>query len=314
MSAWRRMTPWFHPFARLLMEQSCDLWIFPSQDGWSYQFPVPTLCAVHDLMHRYEPGFPEVSDGAFRAREYHYRNMVSWARGVLVDSEVGKGHLHESYGVPYEKIHVLPFIAPKYMHAKPKCDVRVKYGLPEKYLFYPAQFWRHKNHVMLLRAIAGLRDRYPGICLVLVGAPKNGHDDVMSFIARHDLARNVIFPGYVPDEDMSGLYARACALIMPTYFGPTNIPPLEAFVAGCPVAVSGVYGMPEQLGDAAIYFDPSSERQLTAAVERLWADESLCENLRKKGHAHAEKWGARQFNERFREIVESVLYYSSTTC
>ena len=93
------------------------------------------------------------------------------------------------------------------------------------------------------------------------------------------LAENVHFLGYVPEAHMPGLYRRARALVMPTFFGPTNIPPWEAIALGCPVAVSDIDGMRDQMGDAALFFDPTSVPEMAQVMERLWRDDALCREL-----------------------------------
>lgn len=306
---WRRACRFFHPKARVFLREQCDLWIFPSQEDLSFQMPLPALVSILDLMHRYERRFPESgSPREFRYREWKYRNICRWSRGVLVDAEIGRKQVVESYCVAPERVHVLHQIAPRYMHAKvipPDFDRR--YQLPDKYLFYPAQFWEHKNHKNLLRAMAGLKGDYPDLKLVLAGGKKNAYAAVVDLVHNLGLAEDVVFLGYVPDADMPELYRRARALIMPTYYGPTNIPPLEAFAVGCPVAVSGVYGMPEQVGEAALLFDPNSVEEIADCIRRLWTDDQLCARLVQKGKARAAQWGQPQYSARLREIIEEVV-------
>ena len=93
---------------------------------------------------------------------------------------------------------------------------------------------------------------------------------------------------------------------MPTYYGPTNIPPLEAFSVGCPVAISGIYGMPEQVGDAALLFNPDSVDEIASSIRRLWTDDKLCAELSEKGSKKAAQWGQKQFNERLRGIIAGL--------
>ena len=309
VGAWRTMTPFFHPLAKALLREHCDLWVFPTQNSYCFQMPVPALAAIHDLMHRYESHFPEVSArGMYDSRDRTDRNMCRWSLGILVDSEVGKQHVMESYGLAAERIHVLPYVPPKYLFAQGKQeDFDARYALPEKFLFYPAQFWEHKNHKRLIGAVSRLRQEIPEVKLVLVGSAKNGHASAMQQIRDLSLEENVIVKGYVPDADMPEFYRRARALIMPTFFGPTNIPPLEAFVAGCPVAISRIYGMPDQVGNAALLFDPNSVDEIAACMRRLWLDDELCAELIKNGRQRAAAWGQMQFNKRMSEIIETVL-------
>lgn len=306
---WYRWSTQFHPIVKTIVRQNCDLWVFPRQDVWSSQFPVPSLAAVHDLMHRYESKFPEVSLlGRKQYRDRYLRQSCGWARGILVDSQLGKRHVHESYGAPVEKIFVLPYIPPRYIFENcPSKDFATKYWLPRKYLLYPAQFWEHKNHARLFEAVSKVKMRLPDIRLVLVGSLENRHRALSQTVEDLGLRDHVIFLGQVSDCDMPELYRRARALIFPTFFGPTNIPPLEAFAVGCPVATSRIYAMPEQVGDAALLFDPNSVEEIADSIRRLWSDEDLCQLLIAKGKAKAATWGQAQFDRCMQNIVTELV-------
>lgn len=309
MALLRALTPNFHPIAKALFREECDLWIFTSPTAKSFQVPVPALVSIHDLMHRYERSFPEsASVWEYFSRERNLKNICRWGKGFLVDSECGKSQLAELYACPMERIHPLPYIAPAYMHIEtPPEGFDLRYRLPDKFLFYPAQFWKHKNHRNLLDALKLLMGDFPDLKLVLAGSPKNEYEAVVYHVRKLDLGGNVKFLGYVPDEDMPELYRRARALVMPTFFGPTNIPPLEAFVAGCPVVISSIYAIPEQVGDAALLFDPGSVKDLADCIARIWTDDKLCAELIAKGRKRAASWGRKQFNERLHSIIGEIV-------
>jgi glycosyltransferase involved in cell wall biosynthesis len=112
--------------------------------------------------------------------------------------------------------------------------------------------------------------------------------------------------GYISDNEMTAMYHCAHALIMPTFYGPTNIPPLEAMACGTPVAVSRIYGMPEQLGDAALYFDPRSEQEVSAVMAALWSDTELYSDMQEKALRRSAEWGIPEFSERFGNILKQV--------
>jgi glycosyltransferase involved in cell wall biosynthesis len=306
---WRMLNSRFYSLARKLLQEQCDLWIFPAQDMLSYQLPLPALVSIHDLMHRYERRFPEsCSRLQYLGRENKFSNICKWTKGVLVDSEIGRQQVIESYGLEKDKIHLLPFIPPGYMlQGETASDAQRRYHLPDKFLFYPAQFWEHKNHKNLLKAMARLKPEIPDLKLVLAGSKKNAYPAVVNLVQELQITEDVLFLGYVPDADIYDLYRLARALVMPTYFGPTNIPPLEAFAAGCPVAVSDVYGMPEQVGNAALLFNPDSVGGIADCLKKLWTDDRLVEELTAKGQQRADNWGRKQFNERVEEIVARVI-------
>ncbi len=307
MSAWRRSAARLDTNIRAIVNQGCDLWLTPNNDRYAFRAPVPTLGTVHDLMHRYEPSFPEVADdGEYERREFHFRETCRWAKAILVDSEVGKLQLHESYGIPGSQVFVLPYIAPRYVRETSVTDKTLdkRYQLPAKFFFYPAQLYRHKNHHGLIEAIALMKETHRDVRLVLAGATeRNAYNDLRALVAARNLGEHVRFVGYVPDSDMAAFYKRARALVMPTFFGPTNIPPLEAFAAGCPAATSDIYAAREQLGDAALFFDPHSVEQIRDCLVRLWTDDALCAELAARGRRHTENWGRPQFNASLAEIV-----------
>lgn len=309
LAPWRRLLWHLDPVARALRAKDCDLWIFPAQDHWSYLAPVPALVTIHDLMHRYEPQFPEVSRwGRYFLREYRFRNISRNARAVLVDSKVGCTHVAASYGLSPDRLFALPYLPPRYIFAMGTPEgFDDRYRLPPRFLLYPAQFWKHKNHDRLLQAVAAVRHTCPDIHLVLVGPKRYKYPALVQRIHELGLDDRVLFTGYVPDADLPEFYRRARALVMPTFFGPTNIPPLEAFALGCPVAISGIYGIPEQVDAAALLFDPRSVQEMATAIQRLWLDDDLCRALAAHGVARSMLWRQGDFNSLLQKILTSVL-------
>ncbi len=301
----KKIGRFFNPLVRDLLALNCDCWIFPSQDSISYQLPVKSIGTIHDLMHRYEPFFPEVkSKFRYFARECRFKNIASMCSAVLVDSKVGKRHVEESYNVSGRTIFPLPYICPSYIK---DCHVRkdfdLHYQLPKKFLFYPAQFWEHKNHKRLLEAIKDLSPKYKDISLVLSGSFHHEYPNLVAYVKKLNISDRVYFVGYVPDSDMRGFYERARALIMPTFFGPTNIPPLEAIAVGCPVLVSNIYGMPEQLGNAAMFFDPNSVQSISKSISKIWLNDRLCKKLKSNGLKLSRQYDDADFESQLFKIL-----------
>ena len=94
---------------------------------------------------------------------------------------------------------------------------------------------------------------------------------------------------------------------MPTYCGPTNIPPLEAFKMSCPVLISKVYGMPEQLGEAAIYFDPSSPEDMANKIRLLLNNPKLKAEKIALALKHAKNWDHKSFYQLFLNHVLTLV-------
>ncbi len=309
LAPWQNIFTKIDPFSKYFITSGCALWIFPSQDIWSYSLPVTALGTIHDLMHRYERQFPEAgSNSQYRSRELHYNRMCQFAKGILVDSKIGKQQVIESYNAPADKIHILPYVPPNYIQLiDESSDIFKIYNIPEKFIFYPAQFWEHKNHKSLVRALSINRSKGILIHLVFVGHKKNAYESVKSLVSDLVLEESVTFLDYIPDAHISLFYRNARAMIMPTFFGPTNIPPLEAFATGCPAAVSNIYAMPEQVGNAALLFDPNSDEEIAETLLSLWTDDELLARLIKQGYQKSQAWNQNTFNSEFKSIIKSIL-------
>jgi glycosyltransferase involved in cell wall biosynthesis len=298
-----------HP-ANQVISRLCSVGKFiPSQESQLvYLVHGPTVGVIHDLMHRYESSFPEAGSTIRRLyRDRHFRLLTLAAKGICVDSLLGQRQLVESYGVPSSKVDVLPFAVPHYALDEPQDDFDARYSLPAKFLFYPATLWRHKNHECLFRAMAKLVPEFPDIHLVLVGGRGNAESNLNDLSAELGIRDRVHCLGYVADRDMAGFFRRARALVMPSFFGPTNIPPLEAMYHGCPVLVSNLYGMPEQCGDAAIAFDPKDPDTLSEAIARIWTDDDLVRDLAAKGRVRSAQYSGANFTEACASILRQRL-------
>jgi glycosyltransferase involved in cell wall biosynthesis len=303
---------------RWLQRCGVDLMLYPIPREFSFETGLPYVLAIHDLQHRLQPEFPEVSaNGEWEQREYLFRNGARYATLLLADSEVGKEDIlnfYGSYGVTPDRVKVLPFLPACYLALDvPESErqrVRVTYALPERYVFYPAQFWPHKNHVRLVQALGLLKQAHQLKIPVVFCGSYDGEiresifREVMMFSSQLGLEEEIYYLGYAPDEDMSGLYAGAAALVMPTFFGPTNIPVLEAWAFGCPVLTSDIRGVREQVGEAALLADPTSVEAIADGMYRLWTDRELGRTLSDLGRRRLAAYTPEDYLRRLIEIVE----------
>lgn len=292
---------YFTELGKWLREKKADA-VFCIQQGiFLPNYLVKQIRPVHDIMHRYESQFPEIKCN-YEEREMVFKSVAKYADLIFVDSKLGKKQFKECYieGTRNKlKIVVLPFSVPQHILKTEEAYIET----PQKYLFYPAQFWEHKNHMNLLKALRLLKDEVKDIYLVLVGSDKNMGKKIRKYIQENGLEEHVTMLGFVSDEQITYLYKHAVGLVMPTYFGPTNIPPLEAMALGCPVAVSDKYAMPEQVGNAGLKFNPDSPEEIAGCIKKLWLDEALCEKMRTAGYEQIKKWTKKDFEKRLIKTV-----------
>jgi len=294
-----------------------NLNIFTAPTQLSFLMNTPFIMPIHDLQHRLNPQFPEVSsDGLDKEREYIYANSLASAAVILVDSDIGKEDVLSCYPVEdSNRIKILPFTPSNYLcgdFSREELDrTRQKYHLPPRFLFYPANFWAHKNHKAIIQALSYIKKNHElEIPIVFVGTKTgryNNYTSIQELIYTCELGDQVLYLGYVTNDDMGCLYKLAEALVMPTFFGPTNIPFLEAFALGCPVIGSDIRGVREQIGDAGLLVDPNSSEDLAAAILRIWNDEKLRDVLIEKGYARIRQWDFDRFVATLNRIIDDAI-------
>lgn len=305
---------------KFLKSFSLDYIFFPNFDEEAYQQEVPFLTFIPDIQHLLQPQFSEVGDKYSRMeREKHVRNLVRHAAMLIVDSQVAKDDLcycYSEYGVNSKPVMILKYMLSQNITDKIKPDViketREKYNLPERFFFYPAQFWSHKNHKRIVESISLLEKRFNiSMKVVFCGSNtgryrKKCYKDLKKYVDEKNLTDSVCFLQYISDLELSVLYHEAVALVMPTFFGPANIPIIEAWAMNCPVIYSDIRGLREQAGDAALLVDPCSVSAIADAMKLTWESETCRKELIKKGKERLEEYSKEKYYRSLKQIIEKA--------
>jgi glycosyltransferase involved in cell wall biosynthesis len=208
---------------------------------------------------------------------------------VVAISEHGRADLVATLGLDPDTIDVTPLGVSSRPRVEPTPSARLRtaYGLPDSapVVLCVAQISRHKNLGALVRALA--RCHTPEVRLVLPGRHTPHSDELETLAAREGVLERVIFPGFVDDADLEGLYLLADAFVLPSYAEGFGLPVLEAMRRGVPVACSNASALPEVAGDAALLFDPHDPAAIAAATDRLLLDATLQADLRQRGRRRA---------------------------
>ena len=245
---------------------------------------IPTVLTVHDLIFRHLPD--------------HHKPLNRWylnltvplycrrATHIIAVSECTRRDLMAAYAVPPEKITVVHEAAdPRFRPQPPEAvaAVRARYDLPERFLLFVGTIEPRKNLARLLAAFEVIHGEGLTDGLVIVGRRGWLYGDFFARLEQSPARRAVIFPGYVPDEELPLWYSAADVLAYPSLYEGFGLPPLEAMACGTPVVVSNVSSLPEVVGDAALLVDPDDISELTVALWRLLTDEGLRAEMREKG-------------------------------
>lgn len=260
---------------KALLDQGVDLAYFVTHSSTPNHFrTLNYMTTVLDLCHRDQPEFPEVNaNGQFAERDRHFATCLPRAVLIMAASNELARKITTRYGVDAQRMVAMPFEPSPFLtdeHADDRDAVMAHYGLQPGYYFYPAQFWPHKNHVRILEALALMGSKLGNpsdLRAVFSGGDQGNMEWVKRQAHRLGIADQVRFLGFVPPDHIRGLYEGALAVTMSSYFGPTNIPPLEAWALGRPLVYSK--HLSEQIGDAALLADADDASAWATAMEKV---------------------------------------------
>jgi len=273
---------------------------------------VPVVSVVYDLQYLAYPEFFAREDRETRDRNFRFVCETA-DRIVCISDFVRNDVLRASGRAPetVSRVHIgVTDRVPRVSAREMREVTRALDLVPGRYLLYPANFWPHKNHEMLLDAFAQYRRRAAGTDLKLVctGADSPRKAELKHRASRRDLDGAVVFSAFLPQRAYAALLRSAKALAYPSLFEGYGMPVVEAMLAGVPVLCSDAASLPEVAGDAALYFDPRSAESIASAMERLEREDRLGIELVARGRRRMEDIGssqvmARQYLEVFEEVA-----------
>ena len=280
-----------------------DLLYCPFTAPYHYSKKIPVVATVLDLQYKYYPDF-------FSADDRYVRNKNFVRRTVLDNSSFDPDKVKTVHLCLANRLPTSKNISNK--------DLFSSMGLEKNgYLFYPANFWKHKNHEMLFTAFGMYKkqNQKSQLKLVCTGAPGERLTYLKNAITKMRLENQVIFPGYLSENDFAVLLSECKAVIFPSLYEGFGIPVIEAMRYGKPVLCSNVTSLPEVAEEAALLFDPRKPHEICSAMERVENDQDLVKKLIINGYKQAEKFCdplvmAREYLEIFNKAMQENKYES----
>ena len=237
------------------------------------------------------------------------------AAKVIAISDNIQDLLNRHVRVPYEKMETVYLAAddsysPR-TNKKELQDFRDKYHLPENFIltvtapYQRGKMNNRKNIDNVVKAFLDVRDRHPSLKLVFAGT--KCHRYVSTVFGRETADDpGLVYPGWIPQEDMPYLYSLARLLIFPSYYESFGLPIVEAMACGCPVVTSTYTSCPEIAGDAGIVVDPTDVAGLSTAMDSILTNLELSQRLSEKGLKRASEFSWARSAERTIEICKEI--------
>jgi glycosyltransferase involved in cell wall biosynthesis len=300
-------------FPFYIWRQRLDLMHFP-------HFNVPIFCPVkfivtiHDLILIKFPTLRATTLGPviYKIKNLAYKIVISLAikrsKKVLAVSGYTKKEIVKQFKTNPEKIIVTYEGVAELTKINEPVDINEvlnKYNISQPYLLYVGNAYPHKNLEGLIEIFPEIIKNHPDLKLILVGKEDYFYGRLKQFAKI--FSSNIIFPGYVPDNELKALYAGAALYVFPSFYEGFGLPPLEAMAHGLAVVSSNKTCLPEILGPAASYFNPSDKMDMKYAIEKALADKASQENLKSRGYEQIKKYSWTDCAEKTLEVYKNLL-------
>jgi glycosyltransferase involved in cell wall biosynthesis len=302
----------------ILQGLKADLLLCPFTAMPYYEEGVPAVCIVHDLQHKTYPQFFHPNDVEVRNKIFddacvnasqitavsEYTRNVAMFHSKLKKDRIRTNYLRMSQRVVAHEAslddinRILDFLG----------------LIKNKFLLYPANFWAHKNHEMLITAYVIARETgLPiDIKLVCTGHPTPRMDHLINLVKSLGLEEFIVFPGYVSTDELGVLMTSCAGVIFPSLYEGFGLPVIEAMANNIPVACSNLTALPEIVGSAAITFNPNIPAQISNAMIEIVCNQDKVKSLKLLGRERAQLFAdSTQMTKEYWELFESALSITS---
>jgi glycosyltransferase involved in cell wall biosynthesis len=266
----------------------------------------PSVVALHDVQHR---DLPELFSAPERAwRRLTYELPAARSALVVVGSHHARDRLVSAAGIDPRRVAVAPYgVDTERFRPDGPADedaLIAALGISEPFVYYPASLWRHKNHELLVDALALLGEEAP--LLVLTGSTFGRLEALERRAAERGVGQRLHHAGLVPAATVAALYRAARAVVVPSRYEGFGWPPLEAMACGTPVAATREASLAELCGDAALGLDPDDADGAADVLRTLLTDEARRAELVRRGHENVRRFTWEASAARHLELFAAV--------
>lgn len=269
----------------------------------------PIVTSVHDVVFKPFPSFFPPRDRLL------FHTLFPWtlrkANKIITISNFSKYEILRYYPFLSGKVDVTYLAASNNFRMSDDIEIcrqiTTQYGLSPRFVLAVGNLQPRKNLYRLVQAFADVKAQIRDLTLVIVGKAQWRSSEIFNLVEEWGLQREVIFTGYVSDQQLVALYNAATVFVYPSIYEGFGIPILEAMTCGTPVIASNTSSMPEIAGDAAILINPYSTQSITDALLRVLTDHRLAESLSERGLKNIERFSWQKTAELTLKIYEDTL-------
>lgn len=300
-------------FLKILNKEKLDLMHFTHFNAPIF-YRRPSIVTIHDLTLHFFPGKKMNTFIHRSAYNLAIRNVVKKSKIIIAVSKNTKKDLEEVLKVPSEKIQTVYLgVNPEF---KPIKDLKIaepilrEFSIHQPFLLYNGVWRDHKNVKGLIEAFHILKTKYQyeNLQLVITGRADAVYAPaIKELVSELKLQKDVIFPGFLSDEELVIFMSQAKAYVFPSFYEGFGLPPLEAMKCHTPVAASNTSSIPEICGkENAVFFDPYKPEDIAEKIHTLLSDPELQQLLISRGAEQAKKFSWEKMAEETLKIYQYV--------
>lgn len=233
---------------------------------------------------------------------------------ICTISEFSKSEIIKYLGVKPEKIKIIPCgVDNQLFHSGYQSSeiekVKSKYGIKGPYFLYLGTLEPRKNVLRIVEAYSVLQKRHSDIPKLVIAGKKGWlYEDIFALVIKEHIENQVVFTGYVQDEEVPILMNGAFLFLFPSLYEGFGLPVLEAMACGTPVVASSRTSIPEVAGDAGLLIDPLNVDELVSGMEQILTQEPLRQHMISAGLKQSRKFtwqhSAECLTAVYRELLE----------
>lgn len=299
--------------------KAADIVHYPFFDLFFLTLPLvkrkKTVVTIHDLTplvfpRHYPPGIKG------NVRFFVQKISLRGAKAIITDSQNSKKDIVRFLKIPEKKVNVAYLAAsPAFrqinLSASQSKKLKTKYKLPSKFVLYVGDVNYNKNVLALVGACKKIK-----IPVVIVGKQATQIDfdrthpenqPLVQLIKQYGNDPQVIRTGFIPEEDLIGLYNLADVYCQPSLYEGFGLSILEAMACGCPVVASKISSLPEICGQAAIFVTPADRVNISRGISQVLENRNLRLELVQKGFQQAKKFSWQKTSLATIKIYEKVF-------